>query len=86
LLLLFTRNTLNSFGLGIFSKNSRLIKSFQEQLRWNKLGQSLKSKLVNWLKEQSNFCKLINPVIFNSPTKFLPLMLAKVTLALFSDG
>ena len=60
--------------------------SFQEQLRWVKLGQPLKSKLFNWLKEQSNFCKLVKPVIFNSPTKFLPLTLAKVTLTLFSDG
>jgi hypothetical protein len=80
------RNTFNFSLLGMVFRKSVLLSLFQEQLRWVKFLQLLKFKLINWLKEQSNCFKLVNPSKFKSPAKFLPFMFKKVTAFLLSVG
>jgi len=68
---------------GIWFKNSRLTNLLPEQLRWVNFSHLLKFKLVNWLKEQSNFSKLTKSVKSNSPSKFRLLIFKKITFFLF---
>src|SRR5579863_9783415 len=68
---------------GIWFKNSRLTNLLPEQLRWVIFLHLLKFKLVNWLKEQSNFSKLTKSDKSNSPSKFRLLIFKKITFFLF---